>query len=604
MHPFAHVSTQFRRVTALALTLLAGLVPATAEPFRIVVIPDSQWASQKWPDLTKKMTTWIVANRDQQHIRYVLHVGDSVQEGGSEAEWQNIDGAMSQLDGKVPYIVAVGNHDYDRLKPPKSTVMFNRTFPVERFKKMPGFGGNFPEGHNDNSFHTFDAGGKKWLILCLNFMPSNAEIAWGNTVVDTHPDHQVILLTHSYLTHTERDVAGKILWEQLVRRHPNVSMVFCGHLSTVHSRAEGDMGNTVCEMLFDWQNDVDPEPNGYFAIVTIDPAAGTITSRSYSPALDKALTGGRSGEVEFKDVRFLPGAPAAVPPAQRSPAAAAPAAEPATPTAAPPPTAATRLKSLQEKLGEGFLYEVDDSLKLIFATSTDRKTLDEVKLRLTSQARALQGDLFSTGLKDYVTVVLPREWKGSAQGFYHPEDRSITAKSSGMQLVHEFTHALHWDDMQAHGQFHQNWVIEGLATLFENSELSAGHAVPQPDYRFKIIRRLVEGKHHVAWSTFVTWNQKQFMKAPGNHYSQAQSMMYYLHATGNLKKWYDIYVAGFAQDASGSAALEQVFAKSLPEIEKDWTEWLLKQPIPEDPPRPTPPTTSEPASAKPLSNMP
>jgi hypothetical protein len=311
LSPFAPIL----RAAALAITLLAGLVPAAAEPFRIIVIPDMQWASQKWPDLPKKMTEWIVANRDKESIRYVLQVGDAVQDGGSETEWKNIDAAMSVLDGKVPLIVAVGNHDFDRIKPPKSTVMFNRFFPVERFQKLPGFGGNFPAGRNDNSFHTFEAGAKKWLILSLNFMPSQEEIAWGNEVVGKHPEHQVILLTHSYLTHTERDVAGKLLWDQLVRRHPNMSMVFCGHLSTVHARAEGDKGNTVCEMLFDWQNDVDPDFNSFFAIVTIDPAAGTINSRSFSPALDKELEGGRSGKIEFKDVRFLPGDPAAALPA-------------------------------------------------------------------------------------------------------------------------------------------------------------------------------------------------------------------------------------------------------------------------------------------------
>jgi len=311
-----HPARLWLRAAALTVALLAGQLPTSAQPFRIVVIPDTQWASQKWPELTKKMTTWIAANHEAQHIRYVLHVGDSVQEGGSEAEWHNIDGAMQELDGKVPYIVAVGNHDYDRLQPPKSTVLFNRSFSLERFQKMPGFGGNFPQGRNDNSFHTFEAGGKKWLILCLNFMPSDAEIAWGNAVVDRHADHQIILLTHSYLTHTERDVTGKILWEQLVRHHPNMSMVFCGHLSTVHSRAEGDHGNTVCEMLFDWQNDAEPGPNGYFAIVTIDPAAATISSRAYSPTLDKGLEGGRSGVAEFQDVSFLPGNPAVPPPAR------------------------------------------------------------------------------------------------------------------------------------------------------------------------------------------------------------------------------------------------------------------------------------------------
>jgi len=278
------------------------------------------------------MTEWIVTNRDKENIRYLLQVGDLVQDGGSETEWRNIDAAYSVLDGKLPYILAVGNHDYDRIKPPRSTVMFNRFFPVERFRKMPGFGGNFPATLNDNSFHTFEAGGKKWLILCLNFAPSEQDIAWGNEVVGKHPDHQIILLTHSYLTHTERDVAGKILWEQLVRRHPNMSLVFCGHLSTVHARAEGDQGNTVCEMLFDWQNDVDPDFNSYFAIITIDPAAGTISSRSYSPTLNKELDGGRSGKIDFKDVRFLPGDPAAAQPV------AAPVAPPVTPPVVPTPT--------------------------------------------------------------------------------------------------------------------------------------------------------------------------------------------------------------------------------------------------------------------------
>ena len=311
MHPIALVIRCFVRLVVLAGAFLTAVTPVGAEPFRIVVIPDSQWASQKWPEMTRKMTEWIVANRDKEQIRYVLHVGDSVQEGDSETEWANIDKAMSLLDGKVPYIVAVGNHDYDRIKPPKSSVMFNRTFPVERFRKMPGFGGNFPAGRNDNSFHTFAAGGKKWLILCLNFTPSGEEIAWGNEVVGKHPDHQIILLTHSYLTHTERDVAGKILWEQLVRRNPNMSLVLCGHLSTVSFRAEGDKGNSVCEMLFDWQNDADGDFNSYFAIVTIDPAAGVIATRSYSPALDKELADGRSGKNEFRNVRFLPGVPTA-----------------------------------------------------------------------------------------------------------------------------------------------------------------------------------------------------------------------------------------------------------------------------------------------------
>jgi hypothetical protein len=289
-----------------------SLDPSSPDAFKIVVIPDTQWAAQKWPNLISEMTHWIVQNREKENIRYVLHVGDMVQLGQSEQEWKNFDYAVRVLEqGNVPFALAVGNHDYDRIEGSRSTVLFNRFFPLERISKVAGFGGNFPEGKSDNSFHTFDAGGKKWLVLALNFDPSESEIAWADGIVSRYPDRQVILVTHSYLTHTKRDVAGEMLWDRLVRWHPNFSMVFCGHLSTVHSRAAGEQGNTVCEMLFDWQNDRDPEPNSYLALITIDPTAGIISSRSYSPVLDRELTQGRTGNARFENVTFLPGNPGA-----------------------------------------------------------------------------------------------------------------------------------------------------------------------------------------------------------------------------------------------------------------------------------------------------
>ena len=253
--------------------------------------------------ISAKMAEWIVKNKKKENIKYVLQLGDLVQVGSSEQEWENISSAFKMLDSKVSYIIAVGNHDYDRINPPKSTVLFNRFFPVERFRKMKGFGGSYPEETNTNSFHAFKAGGKKWLILSLNFSTDEKEIFWGNEVIKTHPDYQIILLAHSYLTNTKRDEAGEILWNKLLRNYANVSMVFCGHLSTVHSKSEGGEGNTVCEMLFDWQNDREGDPNSYFAIITIDPKAGTILARSYSPALDKDFEGSHN-KFQYTNVNF------------------------------------------------------------------------------------------------------------------------------------------------------------------------------------------------------------------------------------------------------------------------------------------------------------
>lgn len=292
--------------------MFVAVLQAHAEPFRIVVIPDTQWAAQKWPHLIDNMTRWIAENHEKEAIRYVLHVGDMVQVGNSDEEWRNFDKSMRTLEeAKVPAIVAVGNHDLDKVNPGRSTVFFNRYFPVERIARNAGFGGNYPEGKSDNSFATFEGGGRKWLVLSLNYMPADDELAWGNEVISRHLDHQVILLTHSYLTHGGRDVAGEVCWQRLLRWHPNVCMVFCGHLSTVHFRSEGDHGNTVCEMLFDWQNDREADPNSYLAIVTIDAEAKSVTTRSYSPTLDHQLSEGRTGKFEFKDVVLLPGDPEA-----------------------------------------------------------------------------------------------------------------------------------------------------------------------------------------------------------------------------------------------------------------------------------------------------
>jgi hypothetical protein len=87
---------------AVVIWLLAAL-QGYAESFRIVVIPDTQWAARKWPHLISNMTTRIADNREKEDIRYVLHVGDMVQVGNSDEEWKNFDTSMRILEeAKVP----------------------------------------------------------------------------------------------------------------------------------------------------------------------------------------------------------------------------------------------------------------------------------------------------------------------------------------------------------------------------------------------------------------------------------------------------------------------------------------------------------------------
>ena len=45
------------------------------------------------------------------------------------------------------------------------------------------------------------AGGARFMILVLEYEPRTRVLEWADTVVSAHPDHNVILLTHSYLDH-------------------------------------------------------------------------------------------------------------------------------------------------------------------------------------------------------------------------------------------------------------------------------------------------------------------------------------------------------------------------------------------------------------------
>ena len=286
----------------LCLLILLPCSQAQAEPFRLIVLPDTQFNSEKWPQQTTKMTEWIAKNQQSLNVKYVLHVGDMVNVASDKRQWEYFDASMRVLDGKVPYVLAVGNHDFDMLAGKRSTVLFDRHFPAERFRKLP----SFPTGEPDkaNSYRTFSAAGINWLIVTMPFLPTDAQLESANQVVQDHPDHCVIVLTHSYLTHSGRDTSGVNIWEKLVRRHRNISLVICGHLSTVHFVSQGDHGNKVYEMLFDWQNDKQAEPNSYLAILEFDPDAAKLSVKSYSPTLNKHMTDSRSQFV-FRDVDFL-----------------------------------------------------------------------------------------------------------------------------------------------------------------------------------------------------------------------------------------------------------------------------------------------------------
>lgn len=231
---------------------------------------------------------------------------------------------------------------------------------------------------------------------------------------------------------------------------------------------------------------------------------------------------------------------------------------------------------LVKQYGAGCLHDVDDEHRLVFATTVDPRTLDELRSTLQGYADALHKELFQFWPERYVTVVVPKNWTdGMIGGLYNSESAFLTSRSIGSDLIHEFTHALHHADRSGRGQpDHPIWLLEGLATLFEDSDLVDGRAVPRHNHRLNYVIGRVSVNRQVPWKEFMALTQADFLRWPNYSYGQARYMMFYLQEQGQLGSWYRNYVEGYGSDTNGVAAWEKTLGKPVAEIEKDWCKWV------------------------------
>src|SRR5689334_23896542 len=132
----AEVMDTVRRTIFLALLCLFVAAPVLAQDFTIIALPDTQNEAQFFPTVLNSQTQWIVNNQQDLNIQMVLGDGDIVNDGADPAQEQNADAAFRLLDmAGVPYMLAIGNHDYDGANPKlsRSVTGFNGTFGPARY---------------------------------------------------------------------------------------------------------------------------------------------------------------------------------------------------------------------------------------------------------------------------------------------------------------------------------------------------------------------------------------------------------------------------------------------------------------------------------------
>ena len=298
------------------------------DSWSMVLIPDPQTYvkfSRNQP-IFDLMIAWIQDNIDRLNIGLVLCTGDMVEQNHllmphgqngdqpSKLQWEMVSKAFDKLNGRVPYMVTTGNHDFGILSAENRRTHFDEYFPVEKNflnMKMIRDVGTDEWGVPTLTNATYEyvtPHGKKMLVLVLEFAPREAMIEWAQKVVaqEKYKDHEVIVLTHSYLDSESKHIVkegypltdlnyGEAIWKKLIQPASNIRMVFSGHIG-VPDNPQGHLGfrtdlnvagKKVQQMTFNaqalgggWHGN---GGDGWLRILEFLPDGKTVKVKTFSP---------------------------------------------------------------------------------------------------------------------------------------------------------------------------------------------------------------------------------------------------------------------------------------------------------------------------------
>ncbi|MDT0566981.1 LamG-like jellyroll fold domain-containing protein [Streptomyces sp. DSM 3412] len=235
----------FLRATALlgaaataSLPVVAQAAPARWKPdrtsrrFTLAVMPDTQYLFDG-PSIDKAPVEaslrYLLEHGEEENIVFLSHLGDLTQ-NGTARETEAIGEAFRLLDRRgVGYSVLAGNHDVrSSTDDQRGPTPYLDVFGPDRFEGRPTFGGASPDGYN--SFHLFEAAGRQWMVLALDWRLSAKGFAWAKDVLARHPRTPVVLTAHEIVDGDgSLSSYGQKLWDQLIEDHDQIFLTLNGH---------------------------------------------------------------------------------------------------------------------------------------------------------------------------------------------------------------------------------------------------------------------------------------------------------------------------------------------------------------------------------------
>lgn len=302
--------------------------PDRMRSFTLAVLPDSQDQVLNGRTTLRSATQWLADNEDTLGLQAVLHTGDVVNwDTSNHDQYVTARSAQRVLAGKVPYLWAIGNHDTQATCPGgsacptgtgqkyPSTKAAQRATQVFNDYLRPDSGWTAFETDAsgdrkvDNSYLTFTAGGTRWLVLQLEFMPRTSALDWAERVVKAHPDHNIVIQTHAYLNSNASigtsnsgygDNAPTVIQRRLVTPYPQVKLVFSGHVGSFNSRVDTRSDRSVVRSYLGTFHESKDNP---LRLLEIDPVRGTVDTVVVRPLSKRAQSGSAARDASLPLVR-------------------------------------------------------------------------------------------------------------------------------------------------------------------------------------------------------------------------------------------------------------------------------------------------------------
>lgn len=312
------------------------VAPVGDYAYSFAVIGDTQTMCEKDPDAMESIYDWLIENKEDQKIEYVIGLGD-ITDDSTDVEWERANNYINKLNGKIPYALTRGNHDdwddfnrhlhngyyettvngmmnpgtvslTDINQPGLIPVTLEDGTVIYKTREEDIPEGGDVQGDLTNSYRYFNIQGTDYLIMTLDFAPNEKTLDWANKVIEAHPNHKVIAVTHAYMYRDGTTIDdgdcypptyysgytnaqnGDDMWEKCFSKHDNVLMVLSGHdpwQHIVYRQDEGKNGNIVTQMLIDAQYvDLNNGSTGMVAMFYFSNDGKTLTVRYYSVEKD------------------------------------------------------------------------------------------------------------------------------------------------------------------------------------------------------------------------------------------------------------------------------------------------------------------------------